>query len=503
MLAMKSKRPVKLEMSREESFLHGNPRSPAIIYIKDGYKKDGTLMDREIREIINGGAYNGHVSVLVNDGAYGATGTYKVPHMNLDAYGVYTNTPATGPYRALGSELLTFAMECQFERVADQLGIDKYEIRRKNLLRDGDIDPNGQIVYNNSTIQALDKVVEFIQWGKPVPQLEKPWVVGRGISVGNKYTMSGSASVAISKIHDDGVIEIRHYQIELGQGCNTILAQVAAEEFNVPAEKIKIVFDDSAFCPFDHGTFCSRGTFMNGNAVRLACQDVKKKLFARAAEEMGVPADKLDTKNSMIFEKTNPDNAIPFGKLFNYGGWTLGSGELIGSAAYYYPLGKMDPETGQGNPVAYYSYGALGMDVAVNTETGEIRLLKVCGWYDPGQILNRGNIDGQIHGAFSMGVGQALFEEMKFNDEGKCINPNFRDYRIPTMLDIPYKDITTVGYVGEPHKEGPYGAKGIGEVSLVPVMPVVANAINNALGVQINDLPITRERVLFAIKEKG
>jgi len=502
MLAQKSGRPVRMEMSREECFIHGNPRSPAVVQIKDGFKKDGTLVARQITEYINGGAYSGHVTVLCNDGAFGATGTYRCPHFKLDAYGIHTNTPPTGPYRALGAEILCFAIECQMDRVADRLGIDKVEIRRKNVLVNGDIDVNGQVTKNNGTMAALEAMAKAIEWGKPSTQMAYPWVTAKGISLGNKYTMSGSTSSMIVKVCDDGTIEVRHYQIEMGQGCNTVLAQIAAESFGVSYDKVKIIFDDSQFCPFDHGTFCSRGTFMNGQALLKACEKAKEELFQRASVVMGIPADAIGTVNGTVYELANPSNSLPFKKLFNNGGWVPELGEIMGKTAVTYKEGTMDRETGQGEPTAYYSYGALGMEVAVNVETGDIKMLKALGYYDAGRILNIGTIAGQMDGAFSMGIGQAIFEETLFNSQGKVINPNYRDYKIPTMLDIPFNDQMSGGFVGEPNEEGPYGAKGIGEVALVPVMPAIANAINAAVGIELNEIPMTKERILNGIKAK-
>lgn len=504
LLAIKSNRPVKLELTREEVFIQGAPRAPGVVRIKDGFKKDGTLVARQITELINGGAYSGHCTIMVADGVYGATGSYRTENLHIDAYGVYTNTAPTGPYRSLGSELMCFAIECQMDRVAEKLGIDKVEIRRKNLLVDGDHDGNDQVTYNNMSQRALQKAAEYINWGEPKREAEGPWVFGKGISVGNKYTECGdSGTVAMCKIHDDGVIEIRHYHIEMGQGANTILAEIAAEEFQVSIDKIKVVFDDSALCPYDEGTYCSRGTFMNGNAVRLACVKAKQKLLERASEVMRIPAYMLATKNSMVYEIEDPENAIPFGDLFNFGGTLPSGGELFAMETYEYPGGYKDYETGQGNPVTYYSYGAFAIEVAVHKYTGDIRILKAGGWADMGQPLNRKLCEIQIEGALVMGIGQACFEEMLFNDKGKLINPNFRDYKFPTMLDVPKNDAFGMDFVGEPHKAGPFGAKGMGEVALVPVMPAVANAINDALGVKLNELPMTKERLFNAIREQN
>lgn len=501
-LARKAGRPVKLEMSREEVFLHGNPRSPAVVKIRDGIMKDGTVIARQIEQFVDGGAYNGHATIMVSESSYGAIGTYRTPNLTLDGYGIYTNTPGAGPYRGLGSEILVFAIECQLDRMAEKLGIDKVEIRKKNLLVDGDEDALGQITYNNTSMDALQKAAEFIEWNKPLEQEPGPWKIGRGISVGNKFTTTGAGSTVICKVHDDGTIELRHFQVEMGQGCNTILAMIAAEFFKTSPEKIKIVFDDSALCPYDMGTYCSRGTFVNGNAVLLACEDAKKQVLKRASEVMGVEAEYLDTENGEVYEVAHPVNRIPYKKLYNEGGWLPRGAEIIGKDTYFHETGVCDPETGQGEAVCYYSYGAISIELAINQETGDFKILKVGGWYDMGQPLNKKLCEIQIEGAMVMGIGQACLEEMLFNDQGVCINPNFRDYKFPTMLDTPFNDETGIGFTGRPHKLGPYGAKGMGEVALVPVMPAVANAISNALGIQLNEIPLTKEKIYWAIQEK-
>ncbi|TEB18038.1 4-hydroxybenzoyl-CoA reductase subunit alpha [Pelotomaculum sp. FP] len=503
--ALKLKRPVRIEMSREDVFVSGNPRSPGIVLLKDGYKKDGTLVARYIEEIVDSGAYSTHTTVLVSAGVYGATGTYRCPHMRIDAYGVYTNLSPTGPYRSLGSEILTFAVESLMDKAADELGISRVEIRRKNLLVDGDIDPIGQVTYNNGTMACLDKAVEYLKLDEPKRAPEGPWVFGRGISTGNKFTAYwNTGTVALCHVYDDGVIEIRTMHCEMGQGAVTVLAQIAAEEFQTSYDKIKIVNGDSAVCGYDEGTYCSRGTFINGNAVRLACQDAKKQVFNVASGIMGVPDDKLETRDGKVYEIGNPDNSIYFYQLFEYGGYLLEGGVIIGKDTFVMTFEEDDRETGQSKDlITFYSYGALGFEVAVNTETGEVKILKAGGWYDMGYPLNPKLVELQLEGAFVMGIGQALYEEVKFNDQGKVINPNFLDYRIPTMLDAPKNEALVSGFAATPHKNGPYGAKGIGEVALVPVMPGISNAIRDALGIEIKQIPLTRERVLNAIKEKA
>ena len=504
MLALKCKRPVRIEQSREEVFVSGNPRSPGIVHITDGFKRDGTLVARKIHEVVNSGAYSTHTTVLISGGVYGATGTYRCPNLHIDAYGVYTNTPPTGPYRSLGSEMLCFGIECNMDKAAEALGIDRVEIRAKNLLVDGDEDGVGQITYNNGTLQCLREVQKYLD-AEPMKQNEGPWVYGRGYSVGNKFTAYwNTGTAAACKVCDDGTIEVRNFHVEMGQGSVTVDAQVAAEEFNLPIDRVKMVICDSDRVPYDEGTYCSRGTYINGNAVRKACQAAKKQMFEIASEIMNLPAYELDTANGLVFERKNPDNFIPFFQLYEYGGYLRKGGEILGMDNFTTTFETDDPATGQSRDVVtFYSYGALGFELGINVETGEVKILKSGGWYDCGQPINPTLVDVQLYGAMIMGLGQAVFEEQLYNDQGKIINGNFRDYKIPTSLDCPRNDQLVGGVCpGLPHKTGPYGAKGIGEVSLVPVMPAIANAMRAALGIDIKEIPMTREKVLNAIKAK-
>lgn len=501
MLAKKSGKPVKVLQTREEVFVSGNPRASGTVYVKDGYKKDGTLCARHIRAYINGGAYSTHSYVMINNSRHGGAGTYKCPNYRLDAIGVYTNSPPTGPYRALGSEMMVFAIERNVEKAAKLLGMDSYDLRMKNLLEDGDEDIHGHITYNNASKEALKQAAEHIKWkDRENGKKEGPWVYGKGLSIGNKYTRSGVGCSAICEVKDDGTVEIRVFHIEMGQGGFTVDAQAAAEEFDIPVERVKIIAQDSQNSPFDEGTYCSRGTWINGNAVILACKDAKRKMFEQASGLMHVPEHRLATKDGYIYEVDHESHRLGFDQLFQYGGWRR-EGPLIGMATYTPRPLEEDNETGIGDFVMFYSYGAWGIEVKVNIETGEVRIVDCGGYYDAGRVVNPQMCTAQIQGSFSMGLGQAIYEETMINDDGKVVNGNYRDYKIPTFMDGPYCDQLTVGFVGKPFRDGPNGAKGIGEVAMIPVMPAVANAIRNAVGAEIDQLPLSRERILKAIQK--
>lgn len=502
MLARKCKRPVKIVQTREEVFANGLPRPPAVIYVTDAFNKDGTLAARKVKAFVNCGAYTTSALVMLDHSVYGVCGNYRNPCLSVDAFGIYTNTEINGPYRALGCELFVYAIERNMDTAAELLGIDKYEIRKKNVLHLGDVDGHGQIVNSNGSDEALTKAAEFIKWGEPARKANGPWRYGKGLSLGNKFTAYGKTGTEANVIilHDD-TIEVHVSHVEMGQGSMTVDCQHVAEFFKVPMDRIRIRNENSDFMPYDEGTYCSRGTYINGNAIILACKDAKRQLLERASTRMGIDKDKLETEGFKIYEIANPDNFIYFHDVYEHGGWAP-EGKLVGKGVFMPEQALNNPRNAQGNPVLYYSIGAWGIEVGVNIETGEVELVNCGGFYDAGRVLNRKACEGQIEGALSMGLGQAIFEEIMINDQGKVINGNYRDYKIPTFMDSPSNDKVHVDFVGDPFASGPNGAKGVGEVALIPVMAAIANAVYDATGAEIHNIPMTRERVLQSLRDK-
>lgn len=502
MLALKCRRPVKVVQTRDEVFSIGNPRPPAVIYLTDAFNEDGTLAARKVKCFINSGAYTTFSLVMIDHSVYGVSGNYRNPCLMLDCYGVYTNTEANGPYRALGCELFVYAVERNMDMAADLLGIDKYELRRRNVLRKGDIDGHGQLVYNNGSAEAIEAAAKYIKWGQPAHPAEGPWRYGKGLSLGNKFTAYGlTGTEANVTLMDDDTLEIAVSHVEMGQGALTVDSQQAAEFFKIPMSRIRIRNEDSDFMPYDEGTYCSRGTYINGNAVLLACEDAKRQLFQRAAKRLKVPEERLVTENARVYDRDDPETGLYFHDLYAHGGWAEES-KLVGRGTFMPEQALNDPRNAQGNPVLFYSIGSWGVEVGVNIETGEVRIVDCGGFYDAGRIINRKTCEGQIEGALSMGLGQAIFEEIMINDKGKIINGNYRDYKIPTFMDSPMNSQIHVDFVGEPFPSGPNGAKGVGEVALIPVMAAFANAIYDATGAEIHDIPMTRERILQSLRDK-
>ena len=451
---------------------------------------------------INCGAYTTSALVMLDHSVYGVSGNYRNPCLWVDAYGVYTNTENNGPYRALGCELFVYAIERNLDLAAEALGIDKYDIRKINVLRKGDIDGHGQLVYNNGSDEAITAAAKFIEWDKPAHAPEGPWRYGKGLSLGNKFTAYGKTGTEANvTILDDDKIEVAVSHVEMGQGALTVDSQHVAEFFHVPMSQIRIRNENSDFMPYDEGTYCSRGTYINGNAIILACEDAQRQLFERTSKRLGVPVERLATANSKVYDKENPDNFLYFHDLYEHGGWAPES-KLVGRGTFSPEQALNNPKNAQGNPVLFYSIGSWGMEVGVNIETGEVKLVNCGGFYDAGRVLNRKTCEGQIEGALSMGLGQAIFEEIMINDKGRVINGNYRDYKIPTFMDSPTNDKLHVDFVGDPFPTGPNGAKGVGEVALIPVMAAFANAIYAATGAEIHNIPMTRERILQSLRDK-
>lgn len=495
------KRPVRIAQTRQECFESGEPRCSGSMYIKDGYAKDGKLIARYIDARINGGAYSTHALTLILCLTMGPLGNYYAENLRMDAYGVYTNTPPTGPYRALGGELTTFAIERNMNIAADKLGISQDQIRLMNVLMDGMTDCDERPVVSNSSKECLEEVLKrFSMKEKRAP--EGPWVYGRSVTLGNKFIgiEDRCGSSATCKINPDGYVDLANFHVELGQGARTTDAMFTAETLNIPYDKVRVIGCQDGISPYDMGTFCSRGTFLGGNAAILAAKNALKKLYKMASAKLDVPVERLTTENFVIWDRENPEVKTTWQELITNNGTFDGQPQILGEARYLYPYNPYEP----GNKGAWsYSFGSWGIEVGVNVDTGEVKLVDLVGIYDCGRVVNRMACEGQIEGSFSMGLGQACYEEILLNDKGKVINGSYRDYRIPTFMDGPRNmDLHVDFFEGKPHPYGPSGAKGIGEVAMIPVIAGVANAISDAVGAQLYDLPLTRERVLSAIQNR-
>jgi len=514
LLAMKTGKPVKHVFTREEVFIRGGNRIPMIVYIKDGVKKDGTLVAREMRAILPSGPSEAFTGLVTRNCAFGAVGTYRVPNFKWDSYGVYINGPTTGGFRGLGSTQVEWAIESHMDMLAEKLDIGLVKIRRKNILHEGEANATGEITHSIGLEDCLNKMAEFIK-PEEKPEGEGVWRRGKGITVANKYTLAPTAGGSRVKVCADGSIALYHGAEEVGQGTDTVMAQIAAEEFGISVDRVKVQPKDTSNSPYAMGACSSQQTFITGNGVKLACQDARRNLFKRAAPRLGVSPDELETKEGEIYVKGSPDKKLRIPELFTgyvpgrYGTYTP-NGEIIGNATYVQTNTPDNLETGQIDPEAAargmrlntsYAHSAKAVEVAVNTETGQVKVLRFGGIDDMGQPINPKMVEQQQEGGMGMALGATLTEELILK-EGVAINPNFTDYRMASVNEMPTLDNIKLMSAPAPHKDGPYGAKGFSEGAMIGIDAAIANAVYNAVGVRIKDLPITPEKVLRALKEK-
>jgi CO/xanthine dehydrogenase Mo-binding subunit len=498
------KRPVKVKFTREEHLSTTTTRAHYIVDIKTGVKKDGTIVANKMRLLLVGGAYAGTGYLTARNAAFGPASNYRIPNFSLDAYGLYTNQRMAGAYRGFGNAESLWGMESQMDMVAEALNMDPLEFRMLNCIDEDDLNAFGEKMHSVGGRACLQAVAEAIEWGKKTEGKQPHLKRGKGIALGNKYSLAPTASAAIVKVHPDGLVELRTSTVDLGQGSNTIFSQMIAEEFKVPVSKVRVLHPDTDITPFDLGTSSSRSTFNMGNAIIMACNDAKKQLFDIAAKELEANPDDLETADSKVFVKGSPEKALHIKDLFIpmvIGGYTLKEGaEILGKATYFLPGIIPDPDTGASEkPAAFYMFVAQAAEVEVDIQTGKIRIVKIATANDCGKAINPTMVEGQQEGGvLSMGIGSTLLEEV-ITDNGVMLNPQFADYKIPTTLDCPDLDDYRSAIIETAHRDGPWGAKGVGEGTMVCSSPAIANAIYNAIGIRFHEIPITPEKVLRAL----
>jgi CO/xanthine dehydrogenase Mo-binding subunit len=499
-LALKAKRPVKVAFTREEVFTSTTVRHPYIVYIKDGVRKDGRIIARYIKVILDGGAYADVGYLVTSAGSWGATAAYDIPNFHLLAIRAYTNHAVGGAYRGFGASQLQFAVESQMDIVAEKLGIDPVELRLRNLLDRGEENVEGKRLLTTGAKTCLLRAAELIGWGKPFEKVKGGLRRGRGIALGARQFVR-TASSAVVRVLDDETIEVWSSATDLGQGARTIIAQIAAEEFKAPLSSVKVRTVDTDVTPFETGQAGSSTTFKVGQAVRLACLDAKKQLFDIAAKRLDACVEDLDMENGKIFVKYEPERSIRVSELFTYipvmrAGPFSEYGEIIGRATF-------TPKGEDYTAKEAVSYSAQAVEVEVDVSTGSVRILKLVNVVDPGTPINPLLVEAQAEGGMCMGIGAALLEELKLDKQGRIVNPDFTDYKIPTALDVPTLGDVIVEVIETPYEQGPYGAKGIGEVVTMPTAAAIAHAIFDAVGVRLTHIPMTPQRIYEALAKEG
>ena len=477
-LAVRTGRPVKMVMDYVEELTAGNPRHAAIIQLKTGVKRDGTLVAHQARVVFDSGAYGGFKPVpTVNlGGAAKIGGPYKIPHVHIESLQVYTNTIPGGFMRAPGEPQAVFAIESQMDCIARQLGKDPVDLRLQNLLEDGDETPIGtryQGIRAKATLEAAVVAAGY--------RTHKAPNIGRGVAMGERPPAGGESHAEVT-LKADGSVLIHTSIFEPGTGTYTVLRQIVAEELHLPVSSIRVQVWDTDGVPFDTGVGGSRVTRVAGQAAYRAAQEVSREMRMVAAELLGWPEERLTLHGTEIIRQDTGDSH-PWAALLQRSERPV--------------VGRGSVQDMQPSPVT--SFTAQVAEVAIDPDTGAVHLLRFTTAHDVGTILNPVDHQGQIEGAVMQGIGYALTEELAV-DEGRVTSASFGDYKIPNMRDIP--ELRTVVLASE-SGPGPYNARGIGENPSGPVAPAIANAVEDAVGVRIKDLPVTAEKVYRALAEKG
>jgi carbon-monoxide dehydrogenase large subunit len=492
-------RPVRVKFNREETFISTLTRHEAVVYAKTGAKKDGTLMAREMTIYWGAGAYAEKSPTVCIRGSLPAPGPYRIPHVKVDGYAIYTNKPVAGSYRGYGIPQGAWAGEQQMDEIAKRLGMDPIAIRMKNMFVEGDISYWGEQLHAVGLKETLIKATEAIDWGKP-KKAAKPGVkIGKGFACIQKPTRSPTTSAAGVLVNAKGEVTVLAGTVEIGQGCSTILSQVAAEELKVPLEKVRMHPLDTDVIPFDASTTSSRSTYHMGNAVRRASIHAREQIMEAAGPMLETKVQDLGYANGKVFLQDQPQQALPIGEVVRR---KLGiHGEVRGDGSYTYEIGKdLDLETGHSDHAsAFYMYATQAAEVEVDEESGRVRVLRMSAAHDVGKAINPLNCAAQIEGGVVMGIGSALHEELVIDNTGKVRNPSFLDYHLVTSLDTP--ELIPI-IVECPEPQGPYGAKGLGEPGLAPTPAAIGNAVTDAVGVRVYDLPLKPENVFWAMQKK-
>jgi xanthine dehydrogenase molybdenum-binding subunit len=500
LLARRAGRPVKVEFERLEEFVASPTREPCEIRLRTAADVSGRLLARDAHVTVDNGAYVSWGSTTPYVMLATVAGLYRVPNVRFDTTIAYTNNPYSGSMRGYGNLESTFAVESQMDELADRLGLDRLEIRRRNVSKSGDVNPQGFVITSCAMSECLDAAAEAVAGAPPPPP---GW--RRGIGYAGMFHVGGGARIyrsdgcgAIVKMDDFGKVALITGATEIGQGSETVLAMIVAETLGVPLERVDVVNSDTAVKPWDVGVHASRTTFIAGNAARLAAEKLRDDLLAMAAEQLDEPVERLTVQDGAIFVTAEPQRRLPYERVARGGHYQPGGRTLVAEAFYDPPTTMLDKDL-RGNVSAAYGFAAQAVALDVEEATGTIRVRRVASAHDVGRALNPLAAEGQIHGGIHMGLGYALAERLVVED-GQVLTASFMDYAILRADDMPELAVRLI----ESHDaEGPFGAKGLGESGVIPVSAAVANAVHDAIGVRFTELPITPARVHAALMRRS
>jgi len=501
--------PVKVMWSRAQEFYNTYQRQGVVSKLKLGVKKDGTITALEHTIYWDAGAYVEYGANVVNATGLSATGPYKIDNVKIDSVCVYTNLPPGGPYRGFGYSEFGFGLESHLTQVARKLRMDPVALRKKNAIKEGDVLAYGAHMNPTGLQEAIGRTAVEIRWGKKEVSRDPTKAIGKALVLYWKAPAMppNASSSAFLKFNEDGSINLLISGMELGQGLLTVMAQIASEVLTVPVSKIRVETPDTDRTPYEWQTVGSHVTWGCGNAVKKAALDARKQIFATVQRTLHMEEDHLYLEDECVKCRTYDDWKLPF-KDFVISGiqaadHTFKGGPIMGHGMFMpeFSSAISDPETGQGgHPNVHYTTGAGGIILEIDKQTGKMKVLKAVLAADVGKAINPALIYGQVTGGLLQGLATVLYEDMRFDAKGRLLNANFSDYKIPTALDMPEEVVPIIIETAQP--DGPFGARGVGEHTMIPAASMVANAVEDAVGIRIRSMPITAEKVALALRGK-
>lgn len=527
LLAHRTGRPVKILYDRNEEFAYLSPRQSATVHIRHGCDAGGRLTFRTMTATLDNGAYTSWGATYPSVMLLPATSLYRVPNVRFTSELVYTNNTYCQAMRGYGNPELTWALESSLDDLARAADIDPLDLRRRNVNQPNETTPMGLKITTCALDACLARAGERLGWsGGRAPS--RSGHLRRGFGLASLLHVGGSgriyrsdASGVILRLDDFGTVYVYSGGVEMGQGFHAAVTAMVADSVGVLPERVFINQTDTATCPWDVGTHASRGAFTAGNAIAMAARKLRARIFElaaevlpaeieRAREKHGAPRDfdfaaaatpdRVELTGGVLSVVGAPDVAwarVPLDRFLRAIHFRDDRSQMLTAEAFYEPPSELpDWEKGHGNMSATYAFGTQGVEVEVDCETGDVRIVRMVAVHDVGRVLNPAALEGQTYGALAQGVGYALYEQV-LTDQGRIQNPDFRDYKIPTAHEMSFP--IELEFIETDDPAGPFGAKGVGEPGLVPTAPAIANAIFDAVGVRIYDLPITPEKVLAAL----
>jgi CO/xanthine dehydrogenase Mo-binding subunit len=501
-------RPVKVRMTREEEFFCTFVRQGLIARVKIGGTKAGQILALQVEYYWDAGAYTEYGVNITRATGYSSTGPYAIPNVHTDSYCVYTNHPVGGPMRGFGMPEIHWSIEQSVDRLATALAVDPLALRLQNCVKGGDIIVTGMKMHPVGLSECLQKAAQGIAWGKVEPASAPHKRRGKGLAACWKAPAMppDAASEAWVRFNEDGTVSVGLGGQEIGQGVFTVAAQMAAEALGVPLEWVRISSPvDTRYSPYEWQTVASRLTWSLGNALCAAAQDARQQIFAAVGRYWDEDPGSLDVVDGEVISYLS-ERSLPLPKLVIHGlplpdgGWA--GGPILGRGRFMPTyVTDLDPETGQGErAVVHYTVGCQAVDLEVDTETGQVEILRLAAAYDVGKAINPDQVRAQMEGGVVQGASSALLEALQL-EQGRPRNASLVDYRIATAVDTPRQILASI--VEVPQDDGPWGARGVGEHPMIATAPAIANALYDALGIRFNDMPVTAESIYLAWEERN